>query len=94
MVTSILIGATALVVVLASSALLLFAHLTGRIGRSVALALLAAAAATGVALVTGGTSEGFAAGRIALPIGVALIVAAIVNGVLILLAPKPKTATS
>jgi hypothetical protein len=88
MITSILIGSAALTVVLLSSALLLFAHLTGRIGRSAALALLAAAAAVGFGLVAGATTDGFFIGRIAMPIGVSLIVAAAINGVLVILAPK------
>jgi hypothetical protein len=91
MLTSILIGSAALTVVLLSSAFLLFAHLTGRIGRSAALALLAAAAAVGGGLVAGAATEGFFIGRIALPIGVSLIVAAAINGVLVLLAPKAAT---
>lgn len=91
MLTSILIGSAAMTVVLLSSALLLFAHLTGRIGRPAALALLAAAAAVGSGLIAGAASEGFFIGRIALPIGVSLIVAAAINGVLVLLAPRAAT---
>jgi hypothetical protein len=91
MFTSILVGSAALTVVLLSSAFLLFAHLTGRIGRPAALGLLAAAAAVGCGFVAGAATEGFFIGRIALPIGVSLIVAAAINGVLVLLAPKAAT---
>jgi hypothetical protein len=88
MVTSILIGSAALTVVLLSSALLLFAHLTGRIARCATLVLLAVFAAIGGGLVAGAATDGFFIGGIALPIGVSLIVTAAINGVLVLLAPK------
>jgi hypothetical protein len=91
MIASILIGSAALIAVLLSSALLLFAHLTGRIGRPAALALLFAAVAAGFVLVAGAAIDGFFIGRVALPIGVSLIVAAAINGTLVLLAPKAAT---
>jgi hypothetical protein len=89
MLASILSGSAAMFTVLLSSALLLFAHLTGRIRRSAALALLATAVAVGLGLVAGGTTDGFVIGHVALPIGVSLIVTATINGAMVLLAPKP-----
>jgi hypothetical protein len=88
MLASILIGLTALVIVLLSSALLLFAHLTGRIRRSTALTVAVSVVAIGAALAAAGTMEGFLLGQLATPIGVFLMLAAGVNGLLVYQASK------
>jgi hypothetical protein len=88
MLASILIGLAALIAVSSASALLLFAHLTGRVRRSTALGVAAAAMTAGAALVYSDTVEGFALASMAVPVGVFLILAAGINGFLVLQSAK------
>jgi hypothetical protein len=88
MLASILIGGAALLTVLLSAALLLFAHLTGRIRRSTALGVAALALAIGAAI-AGSALMGFPLfGRTMVPLGVALMLAGGINGFLAYRAPK------
>jgi uncharacterized transporter YbjL len=84
MLAAILIGSAALIAVLSASALLLFAHLTGRIRRSTALGVAAAAMTAGAALAYAGGIEGFALGPMAVPVGVFLMLAGGIDGLLVL----------
>jgi hypothetical protein len=88
MLASILIGSAALIGVSSAAALLLFAHLTGRVRRSTALIAATAAMTTGAGLAYGGASDGFTLGPMAVPVGVFLMLAAGINGFLVLRAPK------
>lgn len=96
MLASVLIGSTALMAVSLSSALVLFAHLTGRVRRSTVLVAATIALLTGMGLVADGALPGlvpgfgigFGLGRIAVPIGVFLMLAAGINGFLVLQSPK------
>jgi hypothetical protein len=88
MLTSILIGAAALVAVCLCFSLFLFAHLTGRVRRGTALRVSALGVLLGAA-VTGNDILGSAAfGPMAIPFGVFLMVAAGIAGVLVYQAPK------
>jgi hypothetical protein len=80
MLASILIGIVALVAVSLSAALFLFAHLTGRIGRSTALGIAALAMALGAALVAGGLAGTAVCGPMAVPFGGFFMLAAGING--------------
>jgi len=79
-----------------SSALFLFAHLTGRVRRSTVLVAAAIVLLTNMGLVADGTLPGlvpgfgigFGLGRIAVPIGVFLMLAAGINGLLALQSAK------
>ena len=88
MLASILIGLTALVAVSLSSALFLFAHLTGRIRRSTTLTAAALAATVGGALAGSGAIGSAVFGPMAVPFGVFLMLAAGVNGLLAYQASK------
>jgi hypothetical protein len=88
MLASILIGGAALLAVLLSAALFLFAHLTGRIRRSTALGVAATAVASGAALAGSSLMGHLLYGRSMVPIGVALMLAAGINGFLAYCAPK------
>jgi hypothetical protein len=88
MVASILTGLAAVIAATASSALLLFAHLTGHIRRPVTLALALAALTIGAALAVAGAMDGFVLGHIAMPIGVALMLAAAINALVAYQASK------
>jgi hypothetical protein len=79
MLAAILIGSAALIAVLSASALLLFAHLTGRVRRSIALAAAATAVIAGAALACSG-----ALGSMAVPVGVFLMLAGAIDGLLVL----------
>jgi hypothetical protein len=96
MLAFILAGSAALIAVLSASALLLFAHLTGKVRRSSALALAVAAMAGGAGLAAAGTTEGFVLGPLAVPVGVFMMLAAGVNGFVMLASPKgaPQTRNS
>jgi hypothetical protein len=82
MLASILIGGAALLAVSLSAALFLFAHLTGRIRRSTALSVAAAAVAGGAALAGSSLLGHLVYGRSMVPIGVALMLTAGINGFL------------
>ena len=82
MVLSILIGGAALLAVSLSAALLLFAHLTGRIRRSTALGVATIAAVAGATLACGGLMGCAVLGRSIVPLGVCLMLAAGLNGFL------------
>jgi len=88
MLTSILIGAAALVAVCLSFSLFLFAHLTGRVRRATALRV----AVLGVLLGASVTANGFLGGAtfnpMSIPFGVFLMVAAGIAGLLVHQAPK------
>jgi hypothetical protein len=84
MLASILIGSVALTAVSSAAALLLFAHLTGRVRRSTALIAAAAAMTAGAGLAYAGAADGFALGPMAVPVGVFLMLAAGINGFLVL----------
>lgn len=88
MLASILIGGAALLTVSLSAALLLFAHLTGRIRRSTALAVSALALAAGAVLAGSGLLGLLLFERTMVPLGVALMLAAGINGFLAYRAPK------
>ncbi|HSE75928.1 MAG TPA: hypothetical protein VLB05_15525 [Dongiaceae bacterium] len=83
MLASILIGLAVLIAVSSAAALLLFAHLTGRVRRATALAAAAAAMIAGAAL-----AWSDALGPMAVPAGVFLMLAAGINGFLVLQSPK------
>jgi hypothetical protein len=88
MLASILIGGAVLLTVSLCAALFLFAHLTGRIGRSTALAVAVLALAIGAAI-AGGSLMGFLLfERTMVPLGVALMLAGGINGFLAYRAPK------
>jgi hypothetical protein len=88
MLTSILIGAAALVAVCLSFSLFLFAHLTGRVQRATALRVAALGVALGVAVTVHGILGSTAFGPMSIPFGVFLMVAAGVAGLLVYQAPK------
>jgi len=88
MLASILIGGAALLTVSLSAALLLFAHLTGRVRRSTALAVAALALAIGAAIAGGGLMELLLFERTMVPLGVALMLAGAINGFLAYRAPE------
>ncbi len=89
MLASILIGGSALLAVSLSAALLLFAHLTGRVRRSTALGVAAAALAIGATIAGSRALGSSVCGPMAVPFGVFLMLAAGVNGVLALQTRKP-----
>ena len=88
MLTSILIGAAALVAVCLSFALFLFAHLTGRVQRGTALRVAMLGVALGAAVAGNGLLESAALGPMAIPFGVFLMLAAGIAGLLVHQAPK------
>jgi len=79
MVASILTGLVGILAASLSSALLLFAHFTGRVRRPAALAIAAAALTIGAVLALAGSMDGFILGHVAIPIGVAFMLAALIN---------------
>ena len=89
MLTSILIGAAALVAVCLCFSLFLFAHLTGRVRRGTALRVAALGVGLGAAVTGNGILGSAAFGPMAIPFGVFLIVAAGIAGLLVYQAPKP-----
>ena len=88
MLASIITGLAAMMAASASSALLLFAHLTGRVRRAMMLAITLAALAVGAALALAGSMDGFVLGHVAIPIGVSVMLAAALNGLLAYQASK------
>jgi hypothetical protein len=88
MVASILTGLAAVIAASLSSALLLFAYLTGRVRRSAALAIAAAVLTIGAVLALAGSMDGFVFGHIAQPIGVFFVLAAVINALLTYQASK------
>jgi len=89
MLTSILIGAAALLAVCLCFSLFLFAHLTGRVRRATALRVAVLGVLLGAAVIGNGFLGGAAFGPMAIPFGVFLIVAAGVAGLLVYQAPRP-----
>lgn len=88
MLTSILIGAVALVAVCLCFSLFLFAHLTGRVRRATALRVAALGVALGASVTGHGVLGSAAFGPMSIPFGVFLMVAAGIAGVLVYQAPK------
>jgi hypothetical protein len=88
MLVSILIGLAALVAVSLSSALFLFAHLTGRVRRSTALMTAVAAMTIGGTVAGSGAMGSAIFGHMAIPFGVFLMLAATINGLLAYQASK------
>jgi hypothetical protein len=82
MIASILTGLAGIIAASLCSALLLFAHFTGRLRRPAALAIAAGALTVGAALSVAGSMDGFVLGHVAQPIGVALMLAAAISGLL------------
>jgi len=89
MVTSILIGAAALLAVCLCFSLFLFAHLTGRVRRATALRVALLGVVLGAAIAGHGMFDRSAFGPIAIPFGVVLMLAAGIAGLLVHQAPKP-----
>jgi hypothetical protein len=90
MLTSILIGAAALVAVCLCFSLFLFAHLTGRVRRATALRVALLGIGLGAAVTANGILGRAAFGPMAIPFGVFLMVAAGNAGLLVYQAPKPR----
>jgi hypothetical protein len=88
MLTSIFIGAAALVAVCLCFSLFLFAHLTGRVRRATALRVAVLGVALGATVVGNSILGGTAFGPMSIPFGVFLMVAAGIAGVLVYQAPK------
>ena len=88
MLTSILIGAAALVAVCLCFSLFLFAHLTGRVRRGTALRVSALGVMLGAAVTGNGILGNGAFGPMSIPFGVFLMVAAGIAGLLVFQAPK------
>lgn len=88
MLTSILIGAVALVAVCLCFSLFLFAHLTGRVRRVTALRVAVLGVALGASVTGHGVLGSAAFGPMSIPFGVFLMVAAGIAGVLVYQAPK------
>ena len=82
MLTSILIGAAALVAVCLCFSLFLFAHLTGRVRRATALRVAVLGVALGTAVAANGILGSAAFGPMSIPFGVFLMVAAGISGLL------------
>ena len=91
MLTSILIGAVALVAVCLCFSLFLFAHLTGRVQRGTALRVSVLGVALGAAVAGNGILGSAAFGPMAIPFGVFMMVAAGIAGLLVYQAPKSKS---
>lgn len=87
MLTSILIGAAALVAVCLSFALFLFAHLTGRVRRP-ALRVAALGILLGASVTGHGILGSAAFGPLSIPFGVFLMVAAGIAGLLVYQQPR------
>lgn len=88
MLTSILIGAAALVAVCLSFALFLFAHLTGRVRRPTALRVAALGVLLGASVTANGILGSAAFGPMSIPFGVFLMVAAGIAGLLVYQQPR------
>ncbi len=88
MLTSILIGAAALVAVCLCFSLFLFAHLTGRVRRATALRVAVLGVALGASVTGHGVLGSAAFGPLSIPFGVFLMVAAGIAGVLVYQAPR------
>ena len=88
MLTSIVIGAAALVAVCLCFSLLLFAHLTGRVRRSTALRASVLGVLLGATVTAHGILGSAAFGPMSIPFGVFLVVAAGIAGLLVHQAPK------
>lgn len=84
MLAAILIGGAELVAISLAAALLLFAHLTGRLRRATALVVAAGAGILGLGIAAGGALGGALGGPalepMATPFGVFLALAAAING--------------
>ena len=91
MLTSILIGAAALVAVCLCFSLFLFAHLTGRVRRATALRVAVLGVALGASVTGHGVLGSATLGPMSIPFGVFLLVAAGIAGVLVYQAPKSDT---
>ena len=89
MMTSILIGAAALVAVCLCFSLFLFAHLTGRVQRATALRVAVLGVVLGATVTGHGVAGSAAFGPMSIPFGVFLMVAAGIAGLLVYQAPKP-----
>ena len=87
MLTSIVIGAAALVAVCLCFSLFLFAHLTGRVRRATALRVSVLGVALGVTVTAHGILGSAAFGPMSIPFGVFLMVAAGIAGLLVYQAP-------
>ena len=88
MLSSILIGAAALVAVCLCFSLFLFAHLTGRVRRATALRVSTLGVLLGASVAAHGVLGSAAFGPMSIPFGVFLMVAAGIAGVLVYQAPK------
>ena len=88
MLTSILIGAAALVAVCLSFALFLFAHLTGRVQRATALRVAVLGVLLGASVTAHGILGSAAFGPMSIPFGVFLMLAAGIAGLLVYQAPS------
>jgi hypothetical protein len=88
MLTSILIGAAALVAVCLCFSLFLFAYLTGRVRRATALRVAVLGILLGAAVAANGILGAAAFGPMSIPFGVFLVVAAGIAGLLVHQAPK------
>ena len=82
MLTSILIGAAALVAVCLCFSLFLFAHLTGRVRRATALRVAIFGVVLGASVAGSGVIGNAAFGPMAVPFGVFLMLAAGISGLL------------
>lgn len=88
MLASILIGGAVLLTVSLCAALLLFAHLTGRVRRSTALRVAVFGVALGTSITANGILGNAALGPMSIPFGVFLMVAAGISGLLVYQAPR------
>ena len=88
MLTSILIGAAALLAVCLCFSLFLFAHLTGRVRRATALRVAALGVLLGASVAVNGILGSATFGPMSTPFGVFLMVAAGIAGLLVYQAPK------
>ena len=88
MLTSILIGAAALVAACLCFSLFLFAHLTGRVQRATALRVSVLGVALGASVAAHGVMGSAAFGPMSIPFGVFLMVAAGIAGLLVYQTPK------
>ncbi|HET6158131.1 MAG TPA: hypothetical protein VFE34_07300 [Dongiaceae bacterium] len=95
MLAPILIGFAAWIAVSIGSALLLFAHLTGRIRRATALSMAGGAVLVGGAIAGSSAMDLVPFGPMAIPFGVFLVLAAGINGLLACGAtgPAPRSRT-
>lgn len=88
MLTSILVGATALIALTVGSAALLYAHLTGRVKKPVTVGAVLASILLGAGLLAGRFADIETFGHLSLPIGVFFLLAGSIDG-FIVLCPRP-----